>query len=89
MPQGKCSAVTDIAGTLLAVVIVLPNQRRAIGILQRDFESEVVGIVFIGQDFPGYGLADPQLSGIPRRSLLVSNNNGIQQAEQAGKIPSA
>ena len=89
MPQGKCSAVTDIAGTLLAVVIVLLNQRLATGILQRDFESEVVGIVFSGQVFPGYGLADPQLSGIPRRSLLVSNNYGIQQAEQAGKIPSA
>ena len=89
MPQGKCSAVTDIAGTLLAVVIVLPSQRRATGILQRDFESEVVGIVFIEQVFPGYGLADPQLSGIIRRSLLVSNNYGIQQAEQAGKIPSA
>ena len=90
MPQGKCSAVTDIAGTLLAVVIVLPNQRRATGILQRDFESEVVGIVFIGQVFPGYGLADPQFTGLFLRcSLLVSNNYGIQQAEQAGKIPSA
>ena len=89
MPQGKCSAVTDIAGTLLAVVIVLPSQRRAIGILQRDFESEVVGIVFSGQAFSVYGFADPQLSGILRHSLLVSNNNGIQQAEQAGKIPSA
>ena len=82
MPQGKCFAVTDIAGTLLAVVIVLPNQRLATGILQRDFESEVVGIVFIGQVFSVYGFADSQFTGLFLRcSLSVSNNYGIQQTE--------
>ena len=81
MAQGKLAAVGDVAGALLAVVVIAALERRPVSVFQRHAEGEVLGVVGICHAVTGYGLADPQLSGILRHSLLVSNNNGIQQTE--------
>ena len=88
MAQGKRAAVGDVAGALLAVVVIAALKRRPFSIFQRHAEGEVLGVVAICHAVTGDDLADAQLPrGVVRLILRVGHHDGIQQAEQAGEVP--
>ena len=88
MAQGKRAAVGDVAGALLAVVVIAALKRRPVSIFQRHAEGEVLGVVGICHAVTGDDLADAQLPcGVVRFILRVGHHDGIQQAEQAGDVP--